>query len=68
MNKTPAVISLPEDAGRLLGEVKATTSVLDPCPSWLIKEAKEGLAEWVKGAVNASLQHSRVPACLKGQL
>uniref|UniRef100_A0A803SN06 Reverse transcriptase domain-containing protein n=1 Tax=Anolis carolinensis TaxID=28377 RepID=A0A803SN06_ANOCA len=55
----------PEDVDKVLGEVRATTCILDPCPSWLIKEARGGLAEWVKVVVNASLQEGIFPASLK---
>ena len=45
--------------------MNATTCVLDPCPSWLIKAARGGIANRVRGVVNASLQQGRIPACLK---
>lgn len=37
----------------------------DPCPFWLIKAARVGQGEWVKGTVNNSLRWNRVPVCLK---
>uniref|UniRef100_A0A803TP95 Reverse transcriptase domain-containing protein n=1 Tax=Anolis carolinensis TaxID=28377 RepID=A0A803TP95_ANOCA len=55
----------PEDVDKVLGEVRATTCILDPCPSWLVREARGGLAEWVKVVVNASLRESVFPASLK---
>ena len=55
----------PDDVDRILGEVNATTCVLDPCPSWLIKAARGGMADGVREVVNASLQQGRIPACLK---
>lgn len=39
---------------RFLGEVRPTTCVLAPCPSQLTNAARERLAEWVMGVVNAS--------------
>uniref|UniRef100_A0A803SSU4 Reverse transcriptase domain-containing protein n=2 Tax=Anolis carolinensis TaxID=28377 RepID=A0A803SSU4_ANOCA len=54
-----------EDVDKVLGEAKATTCILDPCPSWLVREARGGLAEWVKVVVNASLREGIVPASLK---
>ncbi|XP_061463050.1 uncharacterized protein LOC133375459 [Rhineura floridana] len=54
-----------EDVDKVLGQVRATTSVLDPCPSWLIKTSKEGTAGWAKEVINASLQEGVVPGCLK---
>ena len=55
----------PDDVVRLLGEVMATTCLLDTCPSWLIKATRKGLVDWVGGVVNASLQQGRIPSCLK---
>uniref|UniRef100_A0A803TE01 ribonuclease H n=1 Tax=Anolis carolinensis TaxID=28377 RepID=A0A803TE01_ANOCA len=54
-----------EDADKVLGEARATTCILDPCPSWLVREARGGLAEWVKVVVNASLRDGIVPASFK---
>uniref|UniRef100_R4GD80 Reverse transcriptase domain-containing protein n=1 Tax=Anolis carolinensis TaxID=28377 RepID=R4GD80_ANOCA len=56
---------LLEDVDKVLGEVRATTCILDPCPSWLVREARGGLAEWVKVVVNASLREGIFPASLK---
>ncbi|XP_062823493.1 UPF0538 protein C2orf76 homolog isoform X1 [Anolis carolinensis] len=36
---------LPDDVEGILGSVRATTCALDPCPSWLVKLAKDGLLE-----------------------
>uniref|UniRef100_A0A803TMK0 Reverse transcriptase domain-containing protein n=1 Tax=Anolis carolinensis TaxID=28377 RepID=A0A803TMK0_ANOCA len=59
----------PEDVDKVLGEdvdkVLATPCILDSCPSWLIKETRGGLAEWVKVVVNASLREGIFPASLK---
>uniref|UniRef100_A0A803TQ40 Reverse transcriptase domain-containing protein n=1 Tax=Anolis carolinensis TaxID=28377 RepID=A0A803TQ40_ANOCA len=54
-----------EDVDKVLGEARATTCILDPCPSWLVREARGGLAEWVKAVVNASLRDGIFPASLK---
>uniref|UniRef100_A0A803T782 Reverse transcriptase domain-containing protein n=1 Tax=Anolis carolinensis TaxID=28377 RepID=A0A803T782_ANOCA len=54
-----------EDVDKILGEARPTTCILDPCPSWLVREARGGLAEWVKVVVNASLRDGKVPASLK---
>uniref|UniRef100_A0A803TBP9 Reverse transcriptase domain-containing protein n=1 Tax=Anolis carolinensis TaxID=28377 RepID=A0A803TBP9_ANOCA len=55
----------PEDVDKVLGAVRATTCILDPCPSWLVREARGGLAEWVKVVVNASLWEGIFPVSLK---
>uniref|UniRef100_A0A803THP9 ribonuclease H n=1 Tax=Anolis carolinensis TaxID=28377 RepID=A0A803THP9_ANOCA len=54
-----------EDMDKILGEARPTTCILDPCPSWLVREVRGGLAEWVKVVVNASLQEGKFPASLK---
>ncbi|XP_062992110.1 uncharacterized protein LOC134404983, partial [Elgaria multicarinata webbii] len=55
----------PEDVDKVLGQVRSTTCMLDPCPSWLITSNKEGIAGWVQEVVNASLREGVVPASLK---
>ena len=50
---------------RLLGRVKLTTCLLDPCPSWLIKASQEGLGDGLRGVVNASLCEGAFPDPLK---
>uniref|UniRef100_A0A670ISM5 Reverse transcriptase domain-containing protein n=1 Tax=Podarcis muralis TaxID=64176 RepID=A0A670ISM5_PODMU len=55
----------PEDVDRLLGRVKPTTCLLDPCPSWLIKVNREGLGDGLCGVVNASLCEGTFPDPLK---
>ena len=55
---------LPDDVDRPLGKMKATTCLLNLCPFWFIKATRKGLVEWVGGLGNASLQQSRIPACL----
>uniref|UniRef100_A0A803TNY3 Reverse transcriptase domain-containing protein n=1 Tax=Anolis carolinensis TaxID=28377 RepID=A0A803TNY3_ANOCA len=55
----------PDDVDKVLGAVRATTCILDPCPSWLIKLAGGGLVDWFSGIINASLQQGHVPSCLK---
>uniref|UniRef100_A0A670IGT7 Reverse transcriptase domain-containing protein n=1 Tax=Podarcis muralis TaxID=64176 RepID=A0A670IGT7_PODMU len=54
-----------EDVDRLLGQVKPTTCLLDPCPSWLIKASREGLGDGLCGVVNASLYEGAFPDPLK---
>uniref|UniRef100_A0A670INB5 Reverse transcriptase domain-containing protein n=1 Tax=Podarcis muralis TaxID=64176 RepID=A0A670INB5_PODMU len=54
-----------EDVDRLLGKVKPTTCLLDPCPSWLIKASWEGLGDGLCGVVNASLCEGAFPDPLK---
>uniref|UniRef100_A0A670IP01 Reverse transcriptase domain-containing protein n=1 Tax=Podarcis muralis TaxID=64176 RepID=A0A670IP01_PODMU len=54
-----------EDVDRLLGKVKPTTCLLDPCPSWLIKASREGLGDGLCGVVNASLCEGAFPDPLK---
>uniref|UniRef100_A0A803TDF9 Reverse transcriptase domain-containing protein n=1 Tax=Anolis carolinensis TaxID=28377 RepID=A0A803TDF9_ANOCA len=56
---------LPETVVEVLGAVRATTSVLDPCPSWLIKSAREGLVDWFVLIINASLEQGVFPSYLK---
>uniref|UniRef100_A0A803U146 Reverse transcriptase domain-containing protein n=1 Tax=Anolis carolinensis TaxID=28377 RepID=A0A803U146_ANOCA len=56
---------LPETMVEVLGAVRATTSVLDPCPSWLIKSAREGLVDWFVLIINASLEQGFFPSHLK---
>ncbi|XP_053154385.1 uncharacterized protein LOC128345841 [Hemicordylus capensis] len=43
----------PEDVDKILGSVRATSCALDPCPSWLIKAAREGTGRWLEVMVNA---------------
>ena len=50
---------------KVLGQVRSTTCVLAPCPSWLITSNKEGITDWVQEVVNASLREGVVPASLK---
>ncbi|XP_061449798.1 uncharacterized protein LOC133369018 [Rhineura floridana] len=54
-----------EDVDKVLGQVRATTSALDPCPSWLIKASRNGTAGWAKEVINASLREGVVPLGLK---
>ncbi|KAF7246131.1 Transmembrane protein 68 [Varanus komodoensis] len=55
----------PDDVDKVLGKVRPTTCLLDPCPSWLLKKAKDGNGTWILEVVNASLRDGRVPAPLK---
>ncbi|KAF7251291.1 Dystrophin, partial [Varanus komodoensis] len=55
----------PDDVDKVLGQVRPTTSLLYPCPSWLLKKAKDGIVTWILEVVSASLRDSWVPAPLK---
>ncbi|KAF7246011.1 Macrophage mannose receptor 1 [Varanus komodoensis] len=55
----------PDDVDKVLGQVRPTTCLLDPCPSWLINNAKHGIGTWILEVVNASLREGPVPAPLK---
>ncbi|KAF7238948.1 N-terminal EF-hand calcium-binding protein 3 [Varanus komodoensis] len=55
----------PDDVGKVLGRVRPTTCLLDPCPSWLINNSKHRIGTWILEVVNASLREGRVPAPLK---
>ncbi|KAF7241729.1 putative RNA-directed DNA polymerase from transposon BS [Varanus komodoensis] len=55
----------PNDVDKVLGRVRPTTCLLDPCPSWLINNSKHGIGTWILEVVNASLREGRVPAPLK---
>ncbi|KAF7253167.1 Xanthine dehydrogenase/oxidase [Varanus komodoensis] len=55
----------PDDVDKVLGRVRPTTCLLDPCPSWLINDSKHGIGTWILEVVNASLREGWVPAPLK---
>uniref|UniRef100_A0A8D2IPS6 Reverse transcriptase domain-containing protein n=1 Tax=Varanus komodoensis TaxID=61221 RepID=A0A8D2IPS6_VARKO len=55
----------PDDVDKVLEQVHPTPCLLDPCPSWLLKKAKDGIGTWILEVVNASLRDGRVPAPLK---
>ncbi|KAF7253346.1 hypothetical protein EYD10_01268 [Varanus komodoensis] len=55
----------PDDVDKVLGQVRPTTCLLDPCPSWLLKKAKDGIGTWILEVVNASLRDGRVLSSLK---
>ncbi|KAF7249282.1 Peroxisome proliferator-activated receptor gamma coactivator 1-beta [Varanus komodoensis] len=55
----------PDDVDKVLGRVRPTTCLLDPCPSWLINNSKHGIGTWILEVVNSSLREGRVPAPLK---
>ncbi|KAF7253219.1 hypothetical protein EYD10_00056 [Varanus komodoensis] len=55
----------PDDVDKVLGMVRPTTCLLDPCQSWLLKEASYGIGPWVREVVNTSLREGRVPFPLK---
>lgn len=37
----------PEEAGGLVGEVRLTTSMLNPWPSWLVNATRGSLQHWL---------------------
>ena len=49
----------PEDVDRVLGSICSTTTLLDPCPSWLIGKSAGQFTP------NASLREGVVPTTLK---
>ena len=51
----------PEDVDRVLGSVRSTTTLLDPCPSWLIGSSARGVRTWVQEAVNTSFDKGSGP-------
>ncbi|KAF7248337.1 C3a anaphylatoxin chemotactic receptor [Varanus komodoensis] len=55
----------PDDVDKVLGQVRPTTCLLDPCPSWLINNTKHGIGIWILEVVNACLREGWVPAPLK---
>ncbi|KAF7246401.1 Matrix metalloproteinase-16 [Varanus komodoensis] len=55
----------PDDVDKVLGQVRSTTCLLDPCLSWLLKKAKDEIGTWILEVVNASLRDGWVPAPLK---
>ncbi|KAF7245399.1 RNA-directed DNA polymerase from mobile element jockey [Varanus komodoensis] len=55
----------PDDMDKMLGQVRTTTCVLDPCPSWLLSKAKHRIGSWIREVINASLKDGQVPAPLK---
>uniref|UniRef100_A0A803TWG0 Reverse transcriptase domain-containing protein n=1 Tax=Anolis carolinensis TaxID=28377 RepID=A0A803TWG0_ANOCA len=55
----------PDDVDKILGAVRATTCALDPCPSWLLKQASGGLVDWFVAIINAFLGQGKFPSSLK---
>ncbi|KAF7243102.1 RNA-directed DNA polymerase from mobile element jockey [Varanus komodoensis] len=55
----------PDDVDKVLGQVRPTTCLLDPCPSWLLNKAKHGIGDWILEVINASLKDGWAPAPLK---
>lgn len=59
------VLAALED--RLLGEVQPTNCLIDPCPLWLVRAARGGMAQRLAPVINASLIISgRASICPKG--
>ncbi|KAF7244332.1 hypothetical protein EYD10_09255 [Varanus komodoensis] len=55
----------PDDVDKVLGQVRPTTCLLDPCPSWFINNSKHRIGTWILEVVNTSLREGRVSAPLK---
>ncbi|KAF7247056.1 hypothetical protein EYD10_06953 [Varanus komodoensis] len=55
----------PDDVDKVLGQVRPTTCLLDPCPSWLLHNIKHGIGTWILEVIYASLRDGQVPAPLK---
>ncbi|KAF7249427.1 Galectin-related protein, partial [Varanus komodoensis] len=55
----------PDDVDKVLGQVRPTACLLDPCPSWLLTKAKLRIGAWILEVINPSLWDGRVPAPLK---
>lgn len=55
-----------EKLGRIVGEVRpSTNSMLNPCPSKLVKEARAGLQCWLSPIINTSLRERKMPCPLE---
>lgn len=60
------MLVLPEEVDRTVGEIRSTTSRLDPCPAQLIiKEARGSLCQWLSPIIKASLREGVLPTILK---
>lgn len=46
-------------------EIRPTMGMLDPYPSWLVKEARVGLQQWIASIINASLSAGKLQSMLK---
>uniref|UniRef100_A0A803SYC2 Reverse transcriptase domain-containing protein n=1 Tax=Anolis carolinensis TaxID=28377 RepID=A0A803SYC2_ANOCA len=53
------------DVDKNPGAVRATACALEPRLSWLLKQASGGLVDWFVRIINASLEQSKFPSCLK---
>lgn len=56
---------LPEDVDRIFGGVWPTTSILESCRSWLVKEAGGDRQDWICPVVSASLEVGHISIPLK---
>ncbi|KAF7251184.1 Brother of CDO [Varanus komodoensis] len=54
----------PDAVDKVLGQVRPTTCLLEPCP-WLLTKAKHRIGSWILEVINASLWDGWVPAPLK---
>lgn len=55
----------PEEVDRIVGEIRSTISLLNPCPSWLVKVARERLQQWMAPIVNAAIRMGESQSVLK---
>uniref|UniRef100_A0A803TWP1 Reverse transcriptase domain-containing protein n=1 Tax=Anolis carolinensis TaxID=28377 RepID=A0A803TWP1_ANOCA len=55
----------PDDVDKVLGAVRATTCILDPCPAWLINLIKGDLVIWIEKIRNSLLEQGIFPSSLK---
>ncbi|KAM3835771.1 uncharacterized protein M6D78_010277 [Vipera latastei] len=54
-----------DEVERIMRKLSSTTSLLDPCPSWLVYSARDGTRGWIHAVVTASLKEGSFPAALK---
>lgn len=52
-----------EDVDRIAGEIRLSTNIFDPCPSWLID--RRGLKNWRPPIINSSLNAVDMSRLLK---
>lgn len=58
-------LTSPEDMGRIVGGVRPTTGILNPCASWLIKDTRGRLHGWICPIVKAPSKAWHFPIPLK---
>ena len=57
--------ALAEEIAHIIRKSPSKQSVLDPIPTWLVKEALVPLVPYIPGVVNDSLASGCVPGCMK---